>query len=80
MPVPKTTQMLLIEARDPQGRDIRQIIQALVDETGTVAGAAKALELDPAVLSRWINKFLKGDVRSRVIFPDFTPEREAVAS
>lgn len=77
MEITKTTEMRLIEALDPEGRDIRAIIQSLVDETGTVREAAGRLEMDPSALSKWIDR-LGGNVRSRVIFPEREPA-EAVA-
>jgi molybdenum-dependent DNA-binding transcriptional regulator ModE len=71
----KTTHMLLMEANDPRGRDIREIIAEAFEIGGSLEGAAKHLGLDYHTLWAWIRRRLDGEVvtESRVIFPAEEP-------
>ena len=71
----KTDKMIAIEARDPEGRDIRSIIAEAYERTGTVEKAAEwitdttGVSLSPGVFHDWIQAF-QGEIKTTVVFPD----------
>lgn len=74
----KTTQMLLVEARDPLRRDIRQIICHAYSEGRTLDQSATAMGIDASTLSKWIRQ-LDGDIQSQVVFPAVSLTADLVA-
>jgi hypothetical protein len=70
----KTDKMLLIEAKDPEGRDIREIIATAYNETGSVEKAAEwineqfGVSVSWGVLHDWIQAG-GGTITRTVSFP-----------
>lgn len=59
--IEKTTKMLLIEAKDTEGRDIRDILRNVVNETGSRSRAAASLGITSATIYNWY-KYLGMDL------------------
>lgn len=54
MRVLKTPMMLLIEARDPEGRDIRQIMIDAYRKHGNFRAAAASIGITHAAFGAWV--------------------------
>lgn len=62
----KTTDMVLLEIRDPDGRDITAIIREAYERAGSMRGAARLMGVDNSTLCRWIAR-LGLEVRAQVV-------------
>lgn len=71
----KTQQMLAIEAADPQGRDIRQIMTEAYAAAHSMLGAATKLGISQGAFSNW-TALLGGEVRTELVFPPEEPAGE----